>query len=157
MKILIFTEGTILMHKNAIGHTREDIVQQIKNQESSVHDYGSYIPIGNAQKKLGEWQKTGHEILYLTSRRTPDEIRSIKEALNKHSFPKGKLVYRMGNEKYSDVAERVLPDVLIEDDCESIGGEKETTYLAVNKEKRKNIKYILVKEFSGINNVTLGE
>jgi hypothetical protein len=45
MKILVFTEGTIIMHKNGIGHSREQIVQQVKDGDPSSHDYSSYIPI----------------------------------------------------------------------------------------------------------------
>jgi len=50
MRILIFTEGTIIIHKNAVGHTREEIVNQVEENEKSVYDYKSYIPIGNAVK-----------------------------------------------------------------------------------------------------------
>lgn len=30
MRILIFTEGRIIMHKNAAGHSREEIVKQVE-------------------------------------------------------------------------------------------------------------------------------
>lgn len=46
-----------------------------------------------------------------------------------------------------------MPDVLIEDDCESIGGEPQMTYPHVKKNKKKLIKSIVVKEFSGIDNL----
>ena len=52
MKILVFLHGTTIMHKNAVGHTREEIVKQVKDKEKSVHDYKSYVPVGNAVKKL---------------------------------------------------------------------------------------------------------
>ena len=52
MKILIFTEGTIIMHKNGIGHSRKRIVQQVKDDDPSIHDYSSYVPIGEAVNKL---------------------------------------------------------------------------------------------------------
>ena len=88
MKILIFTEGTILMHKSAAGHTRKNIIQQVKDKEESVHEYSSYIPIGDAVEKLKNWKKEGAEILYLTSRRTQEQIKAIQSVLNKHRFPK---------------------------------------------------------------------
>jgi len=55
MKILVFLHGTTIMHKNAVGHTREAIVKQVKEQETSVHNYQTYIPIGEAVKKLQHW------------------------------------------------------------------------------------------------------
>jgi len=74
------------MHKNAVGHTREEIVKQSKGlfwvfRDKSVHDYKSYVPIGNAVKKLQRWKKDGAEILYLTSRRKPEEVQQIQYVL----------------------------------------------------------------------------
>jgi hypothetical protein len=34
---------------------------------------------------------------------------------------------RRGKESYSDIAEAVMPDILVEDDCESIGGSNQMT------------------------------
>ena len=50
-------------------------------------------------------------------------------------------------EEYKDVAERVMPDVLIEDDCESIGGEIEMSYPHIKDELRARIRSVVVKEF----------
>jgi len=86
MRILIFTGGTIIIHKNAVGNTREEIVKQVKENEESVHDYKSYIPIGNAVKKLQTWKNQGAEILYLTSRRKPEEIKQIQNVLKNIIF-----------------------------------------------------------------------
>jgi 2-methylisocitrate lyase-like PEP mutase family enzyme len=122
MKILVFTEGTLIMHRNAAGHTRKEIVEQVKANEESINDYASYIPVGNAVEKLKAWEKQGAEILYLTSRTKPEEIEDIVRILEKYDFPEGLLLSRQGSEDYKDVAERIAPDVLIEDDCESIGG-----------------------------------
>jgi hypothetical protein len=46
-----------------------------------------------------------------------------------------------------------LPDILIEDDCESISGEEEMTYPSLQNELRAKIKSIVVKEFSGIDHL----
>ncbi|NOQ37788.1 hypothetical protein GQ472_02760 [archaeon] len=62
MRLLIFTEGTILMHKNAASHTRNQIIRQVEENEESVSDYKSYVPVGDAVKKLHEWKKDGTEI-----------------------------------------------------------------------------------------------
>ncbi len=122
MRIMIFTEGTIIMHKTAVGHNRKEIVEQVEKEQKSVHDYASYVPVGNAVKKLKDWKNQGAEILYLTSRRKPDEIKQIRNVLKKHGFPDGELIFRQKDEDYKYVAERIIPDVLVEDDCESIGG-----------------------------------
>ncbi len=150
MKILIFTEGTILMHKNAIGHDRSEIVKQVIENELSVKNYAEYVPVGNAVEKIRKWKEQGGEIVYLTSRKTDEQVNNIRSVLQKYNFPAGVLEYRKGDEQYKDIAERIMPDVLIEDDCESIGGEKEMTYPHVNFETKEKIKSIPVKEFGGI-------
>jgi hypothetical protein len=153
MRILIFTEGTIIMHKNAVGHSREEIVKQIEDSEKSVHDYSSYIPVGNAVKKLTNWKNQGVEILYLTSRRKPNEIKDVEAVLEKYGFPDGQFRFRQENEEYIDVAEQIIPDILIEDDCESIGGIDEMTITHVNPEIKMKVKSIPIKEFGGIDHL----
>lgn len=152
MKILLFTEGTIIMHKTGVGHIRAEIVQQVQDKDPSVKKYASYVPIGKAIGKVAQWAKQGAEILYLTSRRTPPQIEEIRSVLKKYHFPRGKLLSRAGKENYKDVVERIVPALLIEDDCESIGAE-EITITHVNPKIRKAIKSILVKEFGGIDHL----
>ena len=141
------------MHKTAIGHSREKIVKQVKDEQESVHDYGSYVPIGNAVKKLQNWKNDGAEILYLTSRKKLDEVKQIQNVLKKFNFPDGQLLFRQKNEEYKDIAEKIIPDVLIEDDCESIGGIDEMTITHVKPEVKKKITSILIKEFGGIDHL----
>ena len=141
------------MHKNAVGHTRDEIVKQIEAKEKSVHDYKSYVSVGNAVKKLQNWKNDGAEILYLTSRRKPEEIKQIQNVLKKFKFPDGQLLFRQKNKEYKDVAERIIPDVLIEDDCESIGGIDEMTITLVKPEIKKKIVSIPIKEFGGIDHL----
>lgn len=146
------------MHKNAAGHTRDEIVKQSKGfflvfRGKSVRDYKSYVPIGNAVKKLRNWKKDGAEILYLTSRRKPEEINQIQTVLKKFNFPEGQLLFRRQDEEYKDVAGRIIPDILVEDDCESIGGINEMAIAYVAPEIRKKIKSIPIKEFGGIDNL----
>ncbi|MBI5135541.1 hypothetical protein HZA86_04910 [Candidatus Uhrbacteria bacterium] len=151
MKILIFTEGTILMPKNGVGHDRSTIVKQVIEQESSVKSYAEYVPIGDAIEKIKKWKEQGEEIVYLTSRRTDKEINDIRGVLQ--NFPTGTLEFRKDAEEYKDVAERVIPEILIEDDCESIGGEKGMTITFVKPEMKQKIKSIIVKEFGGIDHL----
>jgi hypothetical protein len=153
MKILIFTEGTIIMHKNAINHSREEIVKQIKDKEKSVHDYNLYIPIKNAVKKIDKWKNQGGEILYLTSRKKINEIKNIKNILKKYNFPDSQLLFRQENEKYKDLVEKIIPDILIEDDCESINGINDMTITHVKPKIKEKIKSIPVKEFGGIDHL----
>lgn len=153
MKILIFTEGTIIMHKSAVGHNREGIVKRVKKEQESVNDYASYVPVGRAVKKLKAWETQDAEILYLTSRRKPKEVEQIKSVLKKHDFPDGQLLFRQKDEAYKDVAEKIVPDVLIEDDCESIGGIYEMTITHIRPEIKKKIKSIVVEEFGGIDHL----
>jgi len=95
MKILIFTEGTLIMHPSAKGDIREDIVKQVKSgTDSSIYNWSTYIPIGTSVDKLQKWKSQGAEILYLTSRIKPTEIKDIKSVLKKHGFPEGQLLFR---------------------------------------------------------------
>ena len=143
MTILIFTEGTVLMHGSAKGKTREEIVQQSKEfgiqmEEKSlafqdtarygtdpggIHDYQGYTPAYNAVEKIKKWKNQGATIFYLSSRRVKGEIEAIRNVLQKYDFPDFQnLLYRQQSEDYKDVAEKLMPDILIEDDCESILG-----------------------------------
>lgn len=174
MKIMVFTEGTALMHNSAKNVGREERVEQgrlagiqmeekslVYNSSSttnaeinSVYDYTNYLPVGDAVKKLTNWKNQGAVIYYLTSRRVKKEIEAIKNILRKYNFPDCQnLFFRKQGEDYKDVAERLIPDVLIEDDCESIGGEPEMTYTHINPQLKAKIKSIVVKEFSGIDNL----
>src|SRR3989338_2778784 len=153
MKIIIFTEGTIIMHKNGIGHTREQIVQQVIDEEPSIHDYGSYVPIGDAVKKLTQWENQRAENFFLNSRRKPEEINEVKSVLQHYGFPDGQLLFRQDSEEYKDVAERIMPDVLIEDDCESIGGTEEMTFTHINSVLKAKIISMPVREFGGIDHL----
>lgn len=141
------------MHKIAIGHNREKIVRQVEDEPESVHDYKSYVPIGNAVKKLQNWKKGSAKILYLTSRRKPEEIKQIQNILKKYKFPDGQLLFRQKDEEYKNIAERIMPDILIEDDCESIGGIIKMTITHVKPEIKKKIKSIPIKEFGGIDHL----
>lgn len=138
MKILIFTEGTILKHVS----------------EDQMDNFETYIPIDNAVEKIESWKSQVVEICYLTSRKTEKEINDIRGVLMKYNFPKGKLYFRKNGEEYKDVAERVIPDILIEDDCESIGGTPEMTYPHIKEELKLKMKSIPVKEFGGIDHLS---
>ena len=151
--ILVFTEGTVLMHSSLKGLTRKQRVEKSKKRKRPLpNDYFKHeIPNGNAVKKLKSWKNKGAEIYYLTSTTSEKEIDYIKSVLKRYNFPdNNNLLFRRKKEEYKDVAERLMPDILIEDDCESIGGKQEMTYINIKPELKKKIKLIKVKEFAGI-------
>ncbi len=175
MKILVFTEGTIIMHLLGKDVSREERVKQsekagIQGEErrlayesnsplpevpyGDVYDLENYVPVGNAVSKVQKWHEQGAEIHYLTSRRVKIEIDTITKVLNKYQFPETQNIhYRAQGQDYKDIAEELVPDVLIEDDCESIGGADEMTYTHINPEIKQKIKSIPVKEFGGIDHL----
>lgn len=128
MKILIFLHGTIIMHKNGLDKSREERVKQVLSDDNSIHDFLNYIPIGKSYEKLKIWVKQEVEIFYLSSNQLLDDINKDLFVLRKYEFPKGKLLYRKNGQSYKDIAEEIIPDILIEDNCESIGGTAEMVY-----------------------------
>lgn len=172
MNILVFTEGTVLIFLSGKNLSREEVVRlsqqagiqreelslAFKNDTSlpevlkgSVYDFASYIPIQHAVEKLASWKEQGATMYYLTSRRIRKEIDAIKNVLDKYHFPDSEnIVFRQKGENYKDAAERLMPDILIEDDCESIGGSKEMTYPNMSQEAKQKIHSVVVKEFEGI-------
>lgn len=174
MKILVFIEGTILMHASGKGKTREEIVQQsrefgIQMEErnisyedkgsygidpGNIHDCAGYIPVLNAVEKIKGWKDQGAEIYYLSSRRTRRELEAIKSVLQKYNFPDSQnFLFRQQGEDYKDVADKLLPDILVEDDCESIGGKDEMTYTHLSPRVKSQVHSIPIKEFGGIDHL----
>lgn len=164
MKIIVFLQGTIIMPKSGVNKTRKERVRDSIEQGGQIRDFASYMPINNASEKLHKWVKQGAEIIYLSAltenkKARGDEILSKKdlkidqEILNKYGFPEGEIYHREDGESYADIAGRVMPDILIEDDCESIGAE-EITYPHIKQDIRKKIKSILVREFGGIDHLS---
>ena len=151
MKILVFMEGTIFSHRDWLAFPREEIVRRVKEGERP--DYSGTVPIGGAARKLQAWNRAGAEIVYLTSRREPAQVEEVRKILQQYGFPMGPVFFRQAGEEYKDVAERVMPDVIVEDDCESIGGEIEMTYPHIQPDAKARIKPIVVKEFGGIDHL----
>ncbi len=150
MKIAIFLHGTLLMHQGASGQPREIAVKQVMENERSVLDYASYIPIGMAAEKLRTWNTQGVEIVYISSHQTVEDVEKDKLVLQKYDFPAGEVLFRDQGQSYQGIIEKIMPDILIEDDCESIGGQSEMIYPNLSPELKSKIKSIVVKEFKGI-------
>jgi hypothetical protein len=161
VKILVFTEGTILTNNKWIGLPREEVVKQVKKWSNLSKEELEKLqkagdapsPIGNSVRKIGAWKKQGATIVYLTSRTKSEEVDIIRGILKKYEFPEGKLLFRKEGEDYKDVAEKVMPDIIVEDDCESIGGETEMTYPGIRPELKSKIKSVVVKESGGIDHL----
>ena len=73
--------------------------------------------------------------------------------LLKYEFVGSKLYYREKAEKYKNIVETVRPDVLIEDDCKSIGGSWQMGITYVEPQIKNAIQSIVVKEFKGIDHL----
>ncbi len=153
MKVLVFLHGTILMHAAALGLSREERVRQVVAAEASTRNYGAYVPISQAPAKLLGWQRQGAELFYLSSQKARAILLSDRQVLARHGFPEGTFEFRQGLERYADVVQRVEPDILIEDDCESIGSEREMVYPQLPPELKSRIRSIVVPEFGGIDHL----
>jgi hypothetical protein len=138
MKIMVFLHGT---------------ATKPAGSDPAGHDFANYVPAGNAVAKIKSWVSQGAKICYLTSHENAAGVAIDKQVLAKYGFPQGEIYYRQNGEQYKDVAEKVMPDILIEDDCESIGGESEMTYPHIREDLKPKIKSIVVKEFQGIDNL----
>ena len=64
----------------------------------------------------------------------------------------GRALARQAGESYGDVAGREAPDVLIEDDCESIGA-GQITYPQIPPDVRVHIKSIVIPESGGLSHL----
>jgi hypothetical protein len=150
MRILVFLHGTTIMHRAAVGHPREERVEQVQQRDPSVVDYAAYVPVGMAVTKLAGWQRHGAQICYLSSHRRPEDVAKDAAVLERFGFPAGEVLFRQPGESYADVARRAMPEVLIEDDCESIGGAVEMIYPYLRPDEQARITGIVVREFEGI-------
>jgi hypothetical protein len=155
MRIMVFLQGTTVMHKGAIGVSREERIRQVVlGADISLRDFESYVPIEGAVEKLENWKNQGAEILYLSSQRRPDDVEKDRHVLVGYGFPTGRILYRCREcESYASIAEEVSPDLIVEDDCASIGGEPEMTYPNMTENAKRRVKSIVVKEFGGIDHL----
>lgn len=152
-RILVFLHGTSIMHRNALALSREKIIQQVVDGfDDSIYDFTSYVPIGNVVEKLITWQKQGAEIAYLSSHKSLDNVKKDEVVLNRYNIPKGDIYYRKES-NWNLLIGEVKPDILIEDDCESIGGEYQMTYPNLDTDKKSQILSIVVREFGGIDHL----
>ena len=139
-KIIIFVEGTILKPKH--------------NNFFSRINMNGYVPISNAIETIKNWQEQGYEIIYLTSQ-TGRRAMKMAQHLDELGFVGSMVGYRQKYQDYTTLIKEELPDILVEDDCESIGGETNMCSYKLPDNIKNEIKIIKVKEFEGIDDVKL--
>lgn len=138
LTIMIFVEGTILKPKSRL----------------SLYNHKTYIPIGNAVKIIESWQQQGANIIFCTSRKK-GQADDIATRLKRYGFKGNFLAIRDPRESYKDIIEMIQPDILIEDDCKSIGGSWQMCITKVRPEIKSKIVSIVVPEFKGIDNLPM--
>lgn len=138
MKIMIFIEGTTF-------YTQPLLFLFTK--------YG-YKPIGNTVKTINAWYDKGHEI-YLCSYVRKTRYDFIKSVVDFYGMRYTEILCREKGEKYNEIVEQLKPDILIEDDCKSIGGLKKRCIADVKEEIKTGIQSIIVPEFIGIDSITI--
>ena len=151
MKIMVFLHGNIIMHGTAVGKSRKQRVEQVVEKSESIYEFESYVPIGNAVEKLKTWQKQGAEIMYFSCHRTQEGIdKKDRPVLKKYDFPEGQIVFQSTKQEYNEIIDKIRPDILIEDDCESIGGKSVMISTSLTPETLDRMTIITTKEFGGI-------
>ena len=135
--IMVFVEGTILKPKTLL----------------SLYNHNSYVPIGNAAGIINAWHQQGANIVYCTSRKKK-QADDMANLLRKHNLRGLYLAAREPRESYADIVETIQPDILIEDDCRSIGGTWQLCITKVDPKIKEKIKSIIVPEFKGIDNLS---
>ena len=150
MKVGVFLHGTAIMHAAAAGVERDERVRQVRRGDPGLRDFASYIPTPGAAEKLAAWERRGATLAYLSSHRRPDDIRADESVIRRHGFPSGPVHGRREGEDYGALVERLGLDVLVEDDCESIGGAAQTCAAQLSPAGRQSVRCIVLPEFSGL-------
>ena len=112
----------------------------------------AYTPIGGAVQKINSWHGQ-YTVVLCTYRRMRTGL--VRRALRQYGVQYDVLEHRRRGEQYADVVLRVHPDILVEDDCRSIGGAAEMCVTKLPPQERDRIRSIVVPEFRGIDGVML--
>lgn len=113
-----------------------------------------YKPIGNAVEIVNALYDKGYEV-YLCSYVRKKRYNFIKSIVDFYGMAYTEILCRDKGETYSQIVERLEPDILIEDDCKSIGGLKAFCITNVKEEIKKDVQSIIVPEFAGIDNIII--
>jgi hypothetical protein len=100
-------------------------------------------------ERLQVWSREGAQLVYISAHRDAANAAIDDAVLRRHDFPDVRVEARQGEETYADVVAREAPDVLVEDDCESVG-EEEMTYPQLSPDVAERVTSIVVREFEGL-------
>jgi TDG/mug DNA glycosylase family protein len=150
MRIGVFLHGTAIMHAAAATVEREERVRQVRDRDAIVRDFASYVPTPGTAAKLAAWQRHGVSITYLSSHRTMDDLSADESVIRGHGFPSGPLHGRQPGEDYGSLVARLGLDVLVEDDCESIGGAAQTCAAQLSAGTAQATRCLVLPEFAGL-------
>ena len=150
VRIMVFLHGTAIMHASAVGQPRAERVRQSRQRDTSVLDFATHVPAENAVDKVQAWQRHGADICYLSSHTGAADVALDRAVLARHGFPDGPVFFRQPGESYADVACRADADVVVEDDCESIGGNQHTTAFRLAQSPGRAVRCVIVPEFGGL-------
>ncbi len=150
MKVGVFLHGTAIMHAAAAGVSRQQRVEQVRQGDASVADFGSYVPTPGTVDKLVAWRRQGVGIVYLSSHRRAEDLRADEAVIRRAGFPDGPVHGRGDGEDYGALVGRLGLDVLVEDDCESIGGSEQTCAAQLDPGARASVNCVLLPEFAGL-------
>jgi hypothetical protein len=148
-RVLVFLHGTALMHASAAGVARAERVEQVRRGEESVSRFDEYVPTPGAVARVRGWADGGCEVAYLSSHRAAAGVAADEAVLRRHDFPPGPVLARRAGQTYGDVAAAYAPDVLVEDDCESIGA-SELTHPQLPPALQASVLSFVVPEFAGL-------
>lgn len=138
MKIMIFIEGTTF-------YTKFPLYLFTKH---------GYKPIGNAVNAVNSLYDKGHSI-YLCSYVRRSRYKFIRSIIDFYGMKYTAILCRKNGEQYGEIVERLKPDILIEDDCASIGGLKKCCITGVKEDIKAKIKSVIVPEFGGIDGINI--
>jgi hypothetical protein len=150
MKVGVFLHGTAIMHVAAAGVERDERVRQVRRRDPSVRDFASYIATPGTKEKLAAWQQHGATLIYLSSHRRHEDIRADQSVVRRNEFPAGPVHGRGDGEDYGALVDRLGLDVLVEDDCESIGGAAQTCAAQLSPAGGQSVRCVVLPEFSGL-------
>lgn len=150
VRVMVFQHGTAIMHVSAVGQPRAERVRQSRRRDASVLDFAAYVPAEHAVDKVRAWQRRGADICYLSSHTGAADVALDGAVLAAHGFPAGPVFFRQPGESYAAVARRAGADVVVEDDCASIGGSQQTTASSVAQSPGRAVGCVVVPEFGGL-------
>ena len=138
------------MHRTAAGRPRAERVRQSRQRDRSVLDFASYVPTEAAVEKVRSWRRHGATVSYLSSHQDAADVDLDHAVLTAHGFPVGTVLSRDPGESYADVSRRAGADIVVEDDCESIGGRSQTIAAGLAAAPGRAVTSVIVPEFGGL-------